>query len=171
LVLIILCDSGLYGQQYTGFVCVNLSFRRLDQHRFCVTVFLCTTDNYVSPSHDSGQSYLISDINISLHQLLKLTVGRMSETPAPESTLQRPTNVNVEPGPANLVTDATPERADKIINAKADTFEPVQVAAGGPVVQAVVKSVDDDEGSEPQNTLTKKFTEAEWSALKEFRVR
>lgn len=27
-----------------------------------------------------------------------------------------------------------------------------------------------DEGPEPQSTLTTKFTEAEWSALKEFRV-
>ena len=37
-----------------------------------------------------------------------------------------------------------------------------------PAEESIVKT---EEGAEPQNPLTQKFTEAEWKAVKELRVR
>ena len=53
---------------------------------------------------------------------------------------------------------ATPEPA-------ATASPAIQISS--PVVESVTKQ---DEGPEPQSSLTKKFTTPEWSALKEFRV-
>ncbi|GLB41848.1 putative CRAL TRIO domain-containing protein [Lyophyllum shimeji] len=48
------------------------------------------------------------------------------------------------------------------------TIEPSSASA--PKAQLEAAEKEEAEGSEPQNTLTKKFTEAEWAALKKFRA-
>lgn len=68
------------------------------------------------------------------------------------------------------VVDAEPQHAtNEIATEEPVTTPAVQTSQASPVVEPVAKQ-DHDESPEPQSSLTKKFTEAEWSALKEFRV-
>jgi hypothetical protein len=98
-------------------------------------------------------------------------------TPAPESTPQQPASATaaelaplvtsvpiVAPHP---VVDAEPQDDTEITVTKAEPAASPAIQTSSPVVQSVAKQ---DEGPEPQSSLTKKFTEAEWSALKDFRV-
>lgn len=68
------------------------------------------------------------------------------------------------------VVDAEPQHAtNEIATEEPVTTPAVQTSQASPVVEPVAKQ-DHDESPEPQSSLTKKFTEAEWSALKEFRA-
>ncbi|KAJ2915480.1 hypothetical protein MD484_g4931, partial [Candolleomyces efflorescens] len=69
-------------------------------------------------------------------------------------------------------TDATPQSdmlATKATPAESDKKEPITTVTSTPVTTAA-ETKNADEDKEPQNTLTRSFTNAEWDALKKFRT-
>lgn len=66
--------------------------------------------------------------------------------------------------PQSVPVAAEPEVATTVAPVQAEAPQPAPVAAKGDVKATVMP-----EEAEPQNALTQKFTEAEWTALKEFR--
>lgn len=70
--------------------------------------------------------------------------------------------------PATKALSVTSETAPKAPAEPQPGAVPSLTATEPPATPTPTK---DDEDEEPQNSLTKKFTEAEWKALKELRVR
>ena len=100
----------------------------------------------------------------------------MSETtsliPAPASVSSADPTPLVTSTPTDLADE--PQHANETTAAKEEIVTtPVAPAAASqtmPLTPVPESATKEDEGPEPQSTLTKKFTEAEWKALKEFRV-
>lgn len=84
--------------------------------------------------------------------------------PAPE-VAKEATTEPAEPTPAAAPSDAPVVVATPM--AEPTETAPVETA---PKVEEAAPKVEEKEEEEPQNELTKKFTEKEWAALKEFRV-
>ena len=82
------------------------------------------------------------------------------ETPKPD-TVEETSATEATPQSNMLATKATPAEGEK--KGPTVTATPVTTAADAKKVT--------DEDNEPQNTLTERFTRAEWDVLKKFRVR
>jgi len=94
----------------------------------------------------------------------------MSETPTHASIPQQPVSATAAV-PVPPVTSGLTVTPQPVIGVEPQHARTEPVAPVAPTAPSSPETVSKQEaGSEPQNSLTKKFTEAEWSALQEFRV-
>jgi hypothetical protein len=83
------------------------------------------------------------------------------------TTATHPQTTATDPKPAETTTVPAMTTTTEAEPKQSQTATDVKLAAEAPQSQANEKS---EASEEPQNRLTEKFTEAEWKALKEFRV-